>query len=184
MPDATTDAPEDGAVETTDARTGDENARTGDEKDWKAEFDKLQRESRKWEERAKANSTAAKELEELRKQSMSDAEKAVAEAREQARAEAFADVGGRLVKAEVRAVAAGRLGADQLATLLDGLNVAAFLTETGEVDAAKVAQFIDGIAPPPDENTRRTPDLGQGRRSPGATGPGINDLLHAAVRGR
>lgn len=52
-------------------------------KDWEAEYRKAVEQSRKWEARAKANSTAAKELDEMRKSSMTDAEK-VADAEKRA----------------------------------------------------------------------------------------------------
>lgn len=44
-------------------------------KDWKAEYDKLLAQSRKWEERAKSNSAAAKRLAELEDASKTDAER-------------------------------------------------------------------------------------------------------------
>lgn len=137
--------------------------------DHAAEAEKWKNLSRKHEERAKANSTAAKELEELRAKSMSDQEKAVDEARKAGKAEGLAATGARLVKAEIRAAAAGRLSDDQLKTLVDNLNPAAFLTEDGDVDEEKVSTFVKGIAPQTDEETTTTtsplvPDLGQGAR--------------------
>lgn len=52
---------------------------TEPEKDWKAEYEKVLAQSRKWEQRSKDNAAAAKELDEMRKQSMSDTERAEAE---------------------------------------------------------------------------------------------------------
>lgn len=156
-----------------------------EETDWKAEAEKWTALARKHEERAKANSKAAKDLEELRQQSMTDQEKAVEQAKAEARAAAFTEVGGKLAAAEVRAAAAGRLSAEQVDTLLDGLNVSRFLTEDGDVDGERVAAFVDGIAPKQDENPT-FPDLGQGVRSTGGTrsGSDMDSLLRQAVTGR
>lgn len=59
-----------------------------EEKDWKAEYDKLLSQSRKWEERAKKNVAAAKELDEIKAQSMTDAERASAAEKRAEEAEA------------------------------------------------------------------------------------------------
>lgn len=128
--------------------------------------------SRKWEERAKANKTAADELEALKRSQMSDQEKAVDEARIAARAEALRDVGAKLVDAEIRAASAGRMSDEQRTVLLDGLDRSRFLTDDGDVDTAKVASFIDGIAPAKGDDGKRFPDLGQGRR-PGKVKPSV-----------
>ena len=58
------------------------------ERDWKAEYEKAVAQSRKWEQRSKDNAAAAKELDEMRKQSMSDAERAVSEKARADKAEA------------------------------------------------------------------------------------------------
>lgn len=164
MPEATTTETTETA-ETTTTAPGTET-----EKDWKAEAEKWQTLARKHEERSKANATAAKELDELKQRTMSEQEKAVEEAKKLGRTEALVETGAKLVAAEFRATAAGRLNDDQVVTLLEGLNLGAFLTAEGDVDQAKVAKYVDGIAPQPDENgtsTRRFPDLGQGARGGG-----------------
>lgn len=141
---------------------------TGDLTDWKAESDKWKDLARKHEERAKANASASKELETLRQQSMSDQEKAVAQAKAEGMAEGLAAGAAKVVAAEIRAAAAGRMTGEQLQALLEGINLVAFIGTDGEVDEAKVARFVDGIAPAPDEEQRETrqgfPDLGQGAR--------------------
>lgn len=133
--------------------------------DLTSEVEKWKSLARKHEEKAKANADAAKELEKVRQQSMTETEKAVSEAFAKGRSEGLSEGGAKVARAEVRAAAAGRLDADQVATLLDGLNLAAFLGDDGEVDQAKVAAFIDGIAPKPDpDKPAAFPDLGQGVR--------------------
>lgn len=172
---ATADASTDAAQTTTDKPD------TGTpETDWKAEAEKWQGLARKHEDRAKANASAAKELETVRQSSMTEQERAVAQAKVEARTEALREAGGRLVAAEVRAAAAGRLDDRQLSTLLDGLNVAAFVSEDGEVDAKRIGQFVDGIAPKNSTAGDPTgfPDLGQGARGLN-TGEGD---MNAAIR--
>lgn len=178
MPDATT-------TETTETttETATETA-TVDAKELMAEVDKWKAQSRKHEERAKANSKAADELEQLRKQSMNEQERAVAEAKALGRAEALAEVSGQLVDAAVKVAAAGRLEDDALDTLLDGLDRAKFLDESGQVDKAKVGAFVERIAPKPSEDTGTAlfPDLGQGARgnAAGNGDPLLRDLKNLA----
>lgn len=125
-----------------------------------AELDKWKAQARKHEERAKANAEAAKELEKVRQAAMSDTEKAVEIARQQARQEAIAEFGGELVAEAVRAAVAGR-GVDPEA-LLEGLDPARFLTEDGRPDRDAIASWVDRIAP---KTTTSFADLGQGARS-------------------
>lgn len=153
-------------AEGSDRPSENSDARTGEEKDWKAEAEALMAEARKWEGRAKANASAAKELEQLRTQAMTDQEKAVAAARQEGHAEGLAAGMARVVRAEIRAAAAGRMSTEQLAALLEATNLAVFIGEDGDVDEAKVQRFVDGIAPMPTEDETRVgfPDLGQGAR--------------------
>ncbi len=143
---------------------------TEDEKDWKAEFEKLQRNSRKWEDRAKENAQAAKELEQLRQQHESDQERAVREARDQARAEALSEFGAERVADAFRVAAAGRdLDVDGL---LDDLKVEKFLGDDGRPNRDAVQQFVDRIAPATEPGQPAPLDLGQGAR--GGQAPGLN----------
>lgn len=155
-------APDTGTEDTT--TTTETAPDTDTAPDLAAEVEKWKKQARKHEERAKANATAAQELDTLRQQSMTEQERAVDEARTEARASALAEVGGRVAAAEIRAAAAGRMAPEQLDVLLDGLNVTRFLDESGEVDRDKVAAFVDGIAPKTTDD-QSFPDLGQGTRS-------------------
>ena len=160
---ATTDAP----TETSEAETATV--------DWQAEAEKWKQQARKNEERAKTNATAAKELETLRASTMSEQEKAVAEARESGRAEAFAEAAVELVDAALAREAGSRLTDDQLSILTGGLDRKAFLDADGKVDLTAVKSFVDGIAPAPQEQPQTPPhplvDLGQGSRG---TPPALN----------
>lgn len=154
---ATTETTEIVATETTET----------DAPDLTAEVEKWKALSKKNEDRAKANAEAAKELEKFRQQSMTETEKLVEQARAEARTATLAEAGGKVARAEIRAAAAGRLDQAALDVLIDGLNLAKFLDDDGEVDTAKVAAFVDGIAPKAEEDEKPAgfPDLGQGARS-------------------
>lgn len=118
----------------------------------------------------KARKAAVKELDDLRQKTMTADEKTVADAKAEGRAAALVEVGGKVARAEIRAAAAGRLDADALNVLLDGIDVAKFIDDNGEVDAAKVTAFVNGITPEPDETTvdKTFVDLGQGARGSNA----------------
>ena len=174
-----TEEPDVAETETSEPDTGDQGP------DLAAELDKWKAQARKHEERAKANAKAAKELEEFRKQSMTETEKAIEEARTEGRRQALTEAGTKVAAAELRAAAAGRMTAEQLDTLLDGINLARFIDDDGEVDRDALAGFVDGIAPQKD-STGSPLDLGQGARGTGA-GPAKTDmdsLLRAAATGR
>ena len=134
------------------------------------------RQSRKHEQQVKALGITPDQLSALRERasqldaleaaSRTDHENALLTAREEAdkaaRADEQAKILPRLVAAEFRAVAAGRLDSTRIAQVLEPLDMGKFLTDSGEVDAAKVAAYVDGIAPAPQGG--RIPDMGQGRR--------------------
>jgi hypothetical protein len=126
----------------------------------KKALDTLRAEKKAAEKEAKEAKAA---LDDLKRAQMSDQERAIDEAKAATRAEVLGQVGSKIAAAEFKAAAAGRLGDDQLQTLLAGLDLQAFLTPDGDVDVDKVGSFIDGIAPPAQEG--RTADLGQGARS-------------------
>lgn len=153
------------------------------------ELEKYKALHRKQEERAKANAKAAEELDKLRKASMSDQEKAVEQARAEARAETLRTVGSRLVDAELKATVAGRLPAEQLEALLERLDRSHFLTDDGAPDTKAITAWVDRIAPAGQHNDtaapRRPLDMGQGRR-PGTAQPSVASgaALYAAKHGK
>jgi len=124
--------------------------------------------ARKHEDRVKAmgDYDALKtERDALKAKHLTDDEKALdaatASAAEKARSEVRSEYAARLVAAEFRAANSGRIPAEKLATVLDGIEPTKFLTADGEVDTDKVQAFVDGIAP---TKSDKWPDMGQGRR--------------------
>lgn len=106
----------------------------------------------------------------LRQQQQTEQERAVEAAKAEGRQEAMDSIGPRLVAAEMRAQAAGRIGDEQLATLTSSLNASQFLDSNGDVDTDKVKSLIDSLVPAQTPEPGKGdgagphPDLGQGRR--------------------
>lgn len=109
-----------------------------DEVDWKAL-------ARKWEQRAKENRRAAEELEKLRQERMTEAEKAVAEAERRARAEAAREYGARLARAEFRALAAAK-GLNIDSDIFDLVDTTKFVGDDGEIDEAAIKAAVAKLA--------------------------------------
>lgn len=138
-----------------------------------------------WKRRARENEQRAKsnhdELEQLRRESMSDQERAIAEARDTTRSETLREVAGRLVDAEVRSASVNRpVNVD---ALLDGLDRSRFLTEDGEVDRDAVSTWLDQLAPA-QQPPRVASDLGQGARGVNRSNPDdmFGELIASKLR--
>lgn len=122
----------------------------------------LDAERRARREAEKAHKEATAELDNLRKQFMTDQERAVVEAKEAGRTEALTAMGGKLVEAEFRVAAAGRVPTVTLDRILGAIDVKPFVDQAGQPNSKAIQEFIEGIAP-----AEREPDpldLGQGSR--------------------
>jgi membrane protein involved in colicin uptake len=181
MPDttpATDGASETPASETTTPPEAPETPDLGDAA--KKALDSERKARRDADKRAKE---LAAELEKFQQAAMTETEKAIAAARQEATAETIRTFGSRLVDAEVKAAAAGR-GVD-IDALLEGLDRTRFLTDDGEPNAAAIKAWVDRIAP----ESSATPgvvDLGQGNRG-GAAGSDMalnGDPLLASLKSK
>jgi hypothetical protein len=155
------------------------------ETDWKTKAEEITREARKWETRAKENSNAAKELEKLRQASMSEQEKAIAEARDQVRAEMVASFASERVKDKVALAAAGRLADPDDATALLG-DLSGFILPTGEVDTKAIVSAIDALVkakPYLAPQTAKAAPLPGGGAKP-SNGFSMDDFIRTSARGR
>lgn len=130
------------------------------EVDWQAEVDKWKSAARKHEDRAKANYQAAKELDALKASQLTDTEKAVTEAEARGRGAAVLEYGQRLAAAELKAALTGLI-ADPSGVIED-LNLAKFVTDTGDVDAEAVTALRDKYAQL--AKPAAAPNLHQGRQ--------------------
>jgi hypothetical protein len=124
------------------------------------------------------------ELETLRAGTMSETEKAIEKAKKEGRAEAGAAFNKRLVQAEVRAAAAGKLAdpEDAIRFLdLDEFKVA----DEGDVDKKAITKALEDLVKQKPYlaagATRPTGDADQGARG-GPAGSSMNDLIRNAIR--
>ncbi|MEU3162905.1 hypothetical protein [Streptosporangium sp. NPDC006930] len=107
------------------------------ETDWKAE-------ARKWEKRAKDNSTAAEQLEKYKAASMSEQEKAIEKARKEGESTATIAAAKRLARAEFKAAIAAK-GLD-LGDALELIDTAKFVDDKGEVDEDAIKKAVTRLA--------------------------------------
>lgn len=110
--------------------------------------------------KAKAEKHDALELE-----LSSDKDKAVADARKEERAKALSEATPRIVRAEFKAAAKGVLTGEQLAALLEDLDLSKYVTDTGDVDEEKVGKKVAAFAPANGTGKQSPPRaLGQGKQ--------------------
>lgn len=148
--------------------------------------------SRKHEGRAKAfDGLTPDELAELRDKAskhdalehelMSDRDRAVADAKKAAESELSSKFLPKLVAAEFRAAAAGKVAADKLAAALEFADMGKFV-KAGEVDAEKVAKFVESLAPSAPAAPKGPSSFGLGARTPSGSAPGDQGKAQAAKR--
>ena len=121
------------------------------------------------------------ELETLREQTLSDRDKAIAEAKKVARAEIAAEYAPRLVRAAFGAALSQMSDSDR-EELMDTINSSKFLTPTGDVDTAKVTDWIAKYASTDTGPGGKVADHGQGRRSASTLSPSEAGLAEAQRR--
>lgn len=109
--------------------------------------DRLRRERAKHGEETRDLRKKAADADRLQKQHETDQEKAVREAREQGETAARSTMAPRLVLAEMRAAASGRIDPDRFAELTEDVDLSRYLTDTGEVDMDRVRRKVDAWAP-------------------------------------
>lgn len=128
------------------------------EKDLKAELEKWKAMSRKTEAQAKANAEAAKELEALKKASLSDQERLIESTREETRRAVRLEFAGKLVDAELKSALNGKTLEGN--AILD-FNKSAFIDDSGDIDTEAIQAWVEAHTKPADTPL---PDLGQGVR--------------------
>lgn len=150
----------------------------------KAERDKWKTQSRKHEQRAKANAKAARELEDLRNKSLPADEAAVREAEERGRTAARAEHAQALAGARIEAALTGIV--PDPADIVDELNLAKYVDDDGEVDsdaieelktkwAARMGSKNEDDDDADGDKPKRKADLKQGKR--GKSGAGTPEQL-------
>lgn len=141
----------------------------------KQALDRMKSERNEARRKAKA---VEKELEELRTQSMSEAEKAVAEAEKRGRQNAMTEYGKRLAKAEFDA-AAGRRNPDMdTSTVLEFVDLTRFIDDDGEPDTKAIAAAVERLVPEP---AGGMPKYDGGSRTPAPAPKGMNHIIRQAT---
>jgi hypothetical protein len=151
------DGGDDGGDDDTDdsgTDDGDGGDDQGDDGEWQSVIDQWKAEglkpkqiaerlaaSRKWEQRAKKNSTAAEELAKLKRQGMSEVEAAVAAARAEERVKG----GERIARSSFLAAAKGRIPDPK--AVVEEINLRRYVDDDGEVDDDAIAALVDKLAP-------------------------------------
>jgi hypothetical protein len=140
------------------------------EPDYRAEADKWKALARKHEEKAKVNAEKAKGYDELKQSHMTEQEKAVEQAKAEARAEVLRETAPERVRLAFEAIAGSRMTAEQIEEFLEDVDTSKYLTETGAVDRERVGKKVDALAPKQQDDDKRDlfPDLGQGVRATAA----------------
>lgn len=167
-------APETDATATgTTAGETEATTESGATPDLQAEVDKWKAIARKNEKRATDNH---KELEQLRRDKMSDTERLVAEAADAGKAvgakEVTARLGGHVLRAEIRAATGGRLAPEQVDTIAAHLDVSAFVTDDGSLDVEKVTALVGALVPAsPEPPVPGFPSWARGHGAPAGREP-------------
>ncbi|MFD8527797.1 hypothetical protein ACFV0L_10355 [Streptosporangium canum] len=135
--------------------------------------EELQKEVEKWRSLARKHETnwkaASKELGEYRTANLSDAEKAIEDAKAEGRRAALTETGSRVAKAELKAYAATS-GVALPASVTDFLDTTRFVAEDGSPDMEAIAAFVDPFKSTPKKAPKFTQNIGAGPQG-GGTGP-------------
>lgn len=131
---------------------------------WKTIADSTDKRAKRFQDESKANAAKAKELEEIKQQSMTEIERAVAAAEAEGEMKATRKMGARFVESEFRVALAGR--PVNVQELLDGLNTDRFLDSDGNPDVPKITKFADANWPVGEESPPK-PRVPTGVRDPG-----------------
>ncbi|MGW5741575.1 hypothetical protein [Amycolatopsis sp. NPDC003861] len=192
MSDTTTDAPADGGTTDTTQTDSTEQQRErpagqstdttsqSDVKDYQKLYEQAVAQSRKWESRAKENTSKAKKWDEAEEANRTEAEKSAARA-EQAEARAKTALTAA-VNAEIRAAAHGWATPGDAPRYLDDKD--RYVGEDGEIDVKAIAADVAAVLkerPHLAASTGRrgpNPDAGQGARG----GVSVADQISEAER--
>jgi hypothetical protein len=124
----------------------------------KAEVDKWKSLSRKNEQQAKSNMTAAKELEEIKKSQLTETEKLIEQTKSETAQSVRKEFATKLVDAELKAHLNGKV-IDSGALLT--FDKSSFITEDGNIDSEAIQSWVEAHSSTTDTPA---PNLGQGAR--------------------
>lgn len=128
-----------------------------------------ERDARKAAERER--NALKREIEEIRRSSMSESEKAIAEAEAKGRTAATQEYGKRLARSEIRALASDAQA--DLTGVFDYLDLSRFVGEDGEPNEREIKKFVDSLP----KKTTPVPSFDGGSRAPAPAGGDMNALI-------
>lgn len=176
-PPSTTEAPP-AAAPPQEPTTDQQQPATGDELG-EAGKKALEAERARAKEADKRARAAERELETHRQASMTESEKAVAEAEKRGEAKATEKLAQRLVRSDFVAAAARVNPEFDAAAVLDDLNLAKFVGEDGEPDAAAITKAVERLVPA--AAGFRPPSFDGGARTTAPAPAGMNGLIRKAA---
>lgn len=148
--------------------------------------DRLAREREKFADYAELKRKAA-EHDKLTRERETEHEKAIREAREKAEQDATAAIRPKLVMAEFRAAAAGKIEPERLATLTEDIDLTRYLKDDGSVDLDKITAKVGAWTPQSAEPLKTTPKPDRSQGSQGSvktTGVDKGRAMYGNRRGR
>jgi hypothetical protein len=162
--------------QTTDST--DDDAQTPEVDAGKSEDPRISKANREAADYRRQLRTTQAELDKLRKQSMTEAEKTAAEAEQRGRTAALTEAGPRLARAEFRAAAAGVLDKATLDGFLEYADLAKFVGADGEPDTKAIDAAVKRLG-----GDRRSPDFDGGARQNAGKATDMNALIrrHAGM---
>lgn len=122
-----------------------------------------------------------RELEQHRQASMSEAEKAVAEAEKRGEQKATQQWSQRLVRSDFIAAASRRNAEFDASAVLDDLNLDRFIGDDGEPNPKAIAAAVERLVPEP-SGSPRPPSFDGGARTTAPASTGMNGLIRAGLR--
>jgi hypothetical protein len=137
----------------------------------RADYDQQKADAEKWRQAQEDNKKPDQKL----------LDDAVREAADKARREEQAKLAPRLVKAEFKATAAGKLSKELLDAFLEDVNHTVYLKDDGELDTEKIQKRVDALAPAGTQQKQQQRQTHQGYRpADGATSVTVGRDLYAS----
>jgi hypothetical protein len=136
---------------------------------------------RKLRDEAASWRTKYREVEGKAKASMTEAERAVAEAEERGRSAVRSEYGSRLAQTEFRAAAAARNPGYDVAKALAYVDLSKFVGEDGEPDGKAIAAAVADLVPEASNGTVPPPSFDGGTRQSTAAGVSMSQLIRQAA---
>ena len=119
------------------------------------------------------------EIENVRKSSLTEAERAVVEAEQRGRMAVLSEMGKRLARTQFEAAAARRNTSYDVTSALEYVDLTRFVGEDGEPDSKAIAAAVERLVPAAGQEQTPVPSFDGGTRSGGSIPLNGDPLLNA-----